>query len=192
MVQMKIRKLENVGGLIITYEPIEDRRGYFYEVLGKDNPVEIKQISQSCSSRGVIRGLHIQYAPKMSKMIRCLHGSATFYLVDMRPTDKPKIDQATLFGTDNVGFISQALVVPNYCAVGFEATENNTVIEYLHTNVYNAESSVSIKYNDPTIGIVWPSGYSDTRIISDRDENAMSYTDWVNLCAEKNIFPIDK
>jgi len=60
------------------------------------------------------------------------------------------------------------LYIPEGFAHGFLALEDNTVIQYKCSDVYNKESEGSIIWNDPIINIDWGLDYEP--IISDKDK----------------------
>src|SRR5947207_15765044 len=47
-------------------------------------PREFKQAIQTCSRRGVMRGLHFQWDPPMGKLVRCIAGAILDVVVDVR------------------------------------------------------------------------------------------------------------
>ena len=80
--QMNIES-EHLNGLkVLVPEVFEDERGFFMEVYREDQfrelgiPDKFVQDNHSRSQKGVLRGLHFQYAPPMGKlaglsMLRC-------------------------------------------------------------------------------------------------------------------------
>lgn len=164
-----------------------DSRGCFIELYGQDNEpfVKIEQISQSISKAHVIRGLHFQYEPAMEKLVRCVAGSAVFHFVDIRPGHPPTKDSITLFGSNS----ERLVYVPGYCALGFEALVDNTVIEYWHNSKHNPKTIATIAHDDPDVGIIWPSSFSEDKILSERDSNGMSYKEWIEFAKKNNTYP---
>jgi dTDP-4-dehydrorhamnose 3,5-epimerase-like enzyme len=61
------------------------------------------------------------------------------------------------------------LLVPQGFAHGFITLENDCEVQYKVDKIYNKSSERSIKYNDPKIGIKWP---SEDVILSEKDQNA--------------------
>ena len=59
------------------------------------------------------------------------------------------------------------LYIPEGFAHGFQALEENCELLYLHTEFYSPEHEGGVRYDDPRIGIKWPSELTD---ISDRDK----------------------
>ena len=79
------------GVWIIEPKVFEDARGYFMEAWKKAEfeeqvgKIEFVQDNESCSSKGVLRGLHYQLAPySQSKLVRVIKGSVLDVAVDLR------------------------------------------------------------------------------------------------------------
>ena len=82
------RKIMNViktaieGVVIIEPKIFKDARGYFFESFSKREfdekvaKIDFVQDNESCSSYGVMRGLHFQRPPfAQAKLVRCVKGS---------------------------------------------------------------------------------------------------------------------
>jgi dTDP-4-dehydrorhamnose 3,5-epimerase len=65
---------------------------------------------------------------------------------------------------------------PASFARGWCALSDIAEIEYLCTGVYNQRSEAAIRWNDPEIGIAWPTA---TPILSPKDREAPSLQDWL-------------
>src|SRR5215212_9152953 len=81
-----------IAGLLV-FEPrvFEDSRGHFFEsyntqtFLQQGINIHFVQDNQSCSSYGVIRGLHFQNPPHaQAKLVRTLQGTILDVAVDIR------------------------------------------------------------------------------------------------------------
>ena len=177
---MNIRTSETkiFGVKIIDIPQVQDDRGFFYEVY-RDSiwestaipaPLKIKQISQSRSRAGVIRGLHYQISPPMIKAIRCLQGHARLVAADVR-INSPSFGATVI--VDSVDCPSLFLYCPAGIAVGFAAFSDPTVIEYLCSAEYNPNGQGEIAYNDPTFNINWD---IEKPLLSERDANAPRLT----------------
>ena len=77
--------------VIINPTVFEDSRGYFFEAYNQakfqENGIEYQfiQDNQSYSTRGVIRGLHLQINPfAQAKLVRVLEGEILDVAVDLR------------------------------------------------------------------------------------------------------------
>lgn len=162
----------NISGLLIL-EPksFGDDRGFFRETYQKQRYAEIGiheefvQDNLSLSHKGVVRGLHYQAPPfDMGKLVSVAAGKVLDVAVDIR------------FGSPTFGkYVSVELSaengkqfwIPSGFAHGFMALEDNTVFMYKCTNVYSPEHDRGILWNDPVIGIDWPSIQA---IVSEKDQ----------------------
>ena len=92
MGQIKVEK--NVGGIegLCVIEPAVhgDARGYFMETYSQRDMEEagltmnFVQDNQSCSTKGVLRGLHFQKEFPQGKLVRVIKGSVFDVAVDLR------------------------------------------------------------------------------------------------------------
>ena len=95
MGQIKVQK--NVGGIegLCIIEPTVhgDNRGYFMETYNSKDMQEagidrvFVQDNQSCSTKGVLRGLHFQKEYPQAKLVRAVKGSVFDVAVDLRSSD---------------------------------------------------------------------------------------------------------
>src|SRR5580698_8018871 len=75
---------------VVVPQVLGDDRGFFMETYRSDNfrdlglPTKWEQDNHSRSSRGVLRGLHFQWDPPMSKLMRVTRGAAFLVAVDIR------------------------------------------------------------------------------------------------------------
>ncbi len=148
------------GVIIVTLEPKTDKRGYFQRIYDAAEfkkqriSLGIVQINQSMSIRkGTIRGLHMQKSPKSEyKLIQCIKGSIFDVVIDLRSKSKTygqwlgKVLEAN----------KEMMFVPKGCAHGFQALENNTIVQYPTSEYYSPEYEIGIRWNDPYFKIKWP------------------------------------
>ena len=124
------------------------------------------QDNQSQSKKGTIRGLHYQIGDSaQGKLVNVIRGKIIDYAVDIRfgsPTFGEYV--AVELSAEN----HKQLWIPAGFAHGFEALENNTIVQYKCTSYYSPEKERSILYDDYDIGIVWKTKYP---IISLKDKN---------------------
>ena len=151
-----------------------DSRGYFFECYscrdmeGIGIPDVFVQDNQSCSAKGVVRGLHFQSRHPQGKLVRVLRGSIYDVVVDIRK-------QSPTFGT-SIGFEISAqdfrmIWIPVGFAHGFLSLEDHTEVLYKTTDFYYPEYDAGIRWNDPDLGISWPlAQYGiSSAIISEKD-----------------------
>jgi dTDP-4-dehydrorhamnose 3,5-epimerase len=175
---MKFRDFRIAGPVEILPSRIEDERGYFSETFRKKafaelvGCVEFVQDNQSLSLReGTIRGLHFQSKPMaQGKLVRCLAGRIFDVAVDLRT------------GSDTFGrWISVELTpednnqlwVPVGFGHGFCTLKPNSVISYRVTNYYSPEKDKGVAWDDPDIGVDWPS-VADPDTLSGKDRQQPS------------------
>ena len=170
---MEIRRFDIDGPVEIIPRKIEDERGYFSEIFRLSDfadqigRVEFVQDNQSLSVlTGTIRGLHFQTRPAaQGKLVRCLEGQLFDVAVDLR-TDSPtcgKWISVVLTPEEN----NQLWVPPGF-AHGFCTLASNSVISYRVTDYYSPENDKGVAWDDPAIGIDWPS-VADPGTLSAKD-----------------------
>lgn len=132
-----------------------DDRGYYQAFyVDKTSELSMKGIVQgarSKSSKGVIRGLHIQKDPLcQSKLVECLSGAVLDFAVDIRK-DSPTYKQAVyeLLTPEN----GRQLFVPRGFLHGFIALEDNTLFQYLVDSDYSPAHEMGVKFDDPDFKI---------------------------------------
>ena len=150
-----------------------DERGYFVELfrdeLFKAHAGEIAfvQHNQSLSRRpGTVRGLHYQVAPAaQGKLVRCLSGAILDVAVDIRPG-------SPTFGSHVAvelrGDTDTQLWIPEGFAHGFCTLAPDTVVWYAVNHAYSPDHERGLLWNDPDLGIAWPSGLGEITV-SERD-----------------------
>ncbi len=138
-----------------------DDRGYFQELFSnKYLPCfNVKQINCSVSKKNVIRGLHVV---PFAKLVYCIKGKIFDVVADVRKKSKTYLKW---YGVELNG--QNALFIPPYCAHGFLAMEDDSVVVYAQDAVYDPAVESSVNYADPRINIQWP-----LVIASDKDRKA--------------------
>lgn len=159
---------------IITPHVFVDERGSFSEsfrrdafsvILGTDAAIEQTNVSHSL--RNVIRGLHLQKKNAQGKLVTCVHGEIQDVAVDVRPGSPTfgKVQSCILSDRNH-----KSMWIPPGYAHGFLAIRESTVM-YHCTTVYDEESAISIRWDDPDIGMQWALGGQRAHL-SDKDANA--------------------
>ncbi|HRF69143.1 MAG TPA: dTDP-4-dehydrorhamnose 3,5-epimerase [Muribaculum sp.] len=147
------------GVVIIEPRIFTDARGYFFESYSKREfdekvcPVDFVQDNESCSTRGVMRGLHFQRPPfTQAKLVRCVKGRVLDVAVDIRkgsPTYGKHV--AVELSEEN----HRQFFVPRGFAHGFAVLSDVAVFQYKCDNYYAPQADGGISIADTSLGIDW-------------------------------------
>jgi dTDP-4-dehydrorhamnose 3,5-epimerase len=159
------------GVTIVELEPLEDSRGFFARAFDAEvfaerglNPRVVQTNHSHNLRRGTLRGLHYQHAPHQeAKLIRCISGAAFVVAVDLRPDSPTHLQHASVeLRRDNL----KSLYIPEGCAAGMQALEDDTDLLYQVSAYYAPEAEGGLRYDDPALAIPWP---LPVATISDKD-----------------------
>ena len=176
---MIFKRLKIKDVIEITPNIHEDIRGFFYESYRKDmlenfikKKINFCQENQSKSKKSVFRGLHYQLPPfEQSKLVSVIKGSIIDVVVDIRKNSPTYKEYASIeLSSDN----GKMLSIPEGFAHGFKTLEKNTCVFYKLSNYYSPEHEITLKWNDPTIGIDWKKGGEVH--MSDKDKAGKLFT----------------
>ena len=125
----------------------------------------IAQVNLSRSeSVGTIRGLHLQALPHSeAKLVRCLKGRVWDVAVDLRTNSATRGQWHAVELTPER---SNALLLPEGCAHGFQVLESGSELLYLHSGIWVPEAESGVRWDDPQLAITWP---LPPKGLSDRD-----------------------
>lgn len=178
---MEIRSLGLEGVLEIVPKRHGDARGFFVETYNAErfsqagiDLVFVQDNHSYSAAAGVLRGLHYQLAPRaQDKLLRVIRGSVLDIAVDIRRGSKT-------FGKWIAHEISaekgNQILVPKGFAHGFVTLVPDTEVLYKVTDTYSPEHDRSIRFDDPAIGIEWPSLAGGFQL-SDKDLKAPMLAD---------------
>lgn len=156
---MEVTKTDIDGIVIIEPRVFKDARGYFFESYSKREfdekvaKVDFVQDNESCSTRGVMRGLHFQRPPfAQSKLVRCVKGAVLDVAVDLRK-DSPTYGKhvAVELTEDN----HRQFFIPKGFAHGFAVLSDVAVFQYKCDGFYHPEADGGISILDESLGIDW-------------------------------------
>jgi dTDP-4-dehydrorhamnose 3,5-epimerase len=164
------------GVILITPRAFGDDRGWFMETFKQSEfavngvPDTFRQDNHSRSTvRGVIRGLHYQLDPMaQGKLVRCIVGAVYDVAVDIRRRSPTYARWLAVELTDDN---RRMLWVPAGFAHGFCTLTDVSEVVYKTTNEYSPQHERSIRWDDPDLGIAWP---TNTPILSAKDAMAPS------------------
>jgi dTDP-4-dehydrorhamnose 3,5-epimerase len=169
------------GVIIIEPDVHQDRRGFFLETYHAEKyraggiPDVFVQDNHSRSTRGTIRGLHLQLTRPQGKLIRVIEGEIYDVAVDVR-RGSPTFGQWVGVALSAENF--KQAYIPKGFAHGFAVVSDIAQVEYKCTDVYDAASEIGIAWDDPALGISWP---VSNPVLSDRDTRHPRLADAPNL-----------
>ena len=141
------------------------------------------QENQSCSRKGVLRGMHLQIRYPQGKLVRVINGSVFVVAVDLRKDSK---SFGKWYGIELNKDNKRQFYIPEGFAHGFLVTSEIAELCFKVTNYYYPEYEQGFAWNDPEIKIVWPGirgiykgtaasdGYyvnEEKLILAERDQN---------------------
>lgn len=169
---MEVINTEISGVVILEPRVFTDSRGYFFESFSRRvfeeqvGKVDFVQDNESCSSRGVMRGLHFQRPPyAQAKLVRCVRGSVLDVAVDIRKGSPTYGRHVSCLLTEHN---HRQFFIPRGFAHGFAVLSDTAVFQYKCDNYYHPEADGGISITDPTLDIDWRIDLSEA-ILSDKD-----------------------
>ncbi|HEX7710256.1 MAG TPA: dTDP-4-dehydrorhamnose 3,5-epimerase [Sphingomonadaceae bacterium] len=147
--------------LLIEPRVFGDERGFFLESWNRARfaeaglDLDFVQDNHSRSARGVLRGIHYQFARPQGKLVRVTAGRVFDVAVDLRRSS-PTFGRWA--GVELSAANKRLLWVPPGFGHGFLTLEDGTDFLYKCTEFYTPEDERCIAWNDPRIGIDWPLG----------------------------------
>ncbi len=150
-----------------------DERGFFVETFREDAwaaagvSAAFVQDNQSRSRRGTVRGIHFQTQPGQGKLVRCARGRVWDVVVDLR-RGSPTFGEWESAVLDDVH--GHQLWIPIGFGHGFCVLSDVADFAYKCTAYYDPATESGIRFDDPDVGIEWPSGME--LLYSQRDRDA--------------------
>lgn len=168
---------------VLIFEPkvFGDPRGFFLETYQFERYAAhgvlrpFIQDNLSRSSRGVLRGLHLQNPLTQGKLVSVMRGSVLDVALDVRrgsPTFGRHV--AAELNDDN----RRQLWVPRGFAHGFVVLSETADFAYKCDNNYSPKDEIVVRWDDPELAIVWG---VDSPSLSARDASAPLLKDIPNL-----------
>jgi dTDP-4-dehydrorhamnose 3,5-epimerase len=159
-----------------------DARGYFIETYNQRDfkaasglDIEFVQDNQSRSTKGVLRGLHMQRgASAQAKLVRVLEGSVLDIAVDLRK-GSPSFGQH--FVIELTADNHKQFFVPAGFAHGFVVLSETATFFYKVDKFYEPGNEVGIMYNDKDLNIDWRLSESEI-ILSEKDKTLGSFAEY--------------
>ena len=164
---------------VVLLEPrvFGDVRGFFFESFNQaqfeaavGRAVNFVQDNHSRSAQNVLRGLHYQVRQPQAKLIRVTAGAVFDVAVDIRrssPTFGKWVGE--ILSAEN----KRQMWVPQGFAHGFFVLSDAAECLYKTTDYWAPAHERSIAWNDPAIGVEWPTG-GKSLILSPKDQNGIA------------------
>jgi len=156
----EFQPLDIPGLVLITPRAFQDVRGFFMETYKHSDFArfgireQFVQDNHSFSKKNVLRGLHFQRSPKaQGKLVQAVTGEIFDVAVDLR-TGSPTLGKwasETLSGKNQ-----KMLYIPAGFAHGFYVLSDSAHVTYKVTEEFSHEHDAGVAWNDPDIGISWP------------------------------------
>jgi dTDP-4-dehydrorhamnose 3,5-epimerase len=178
---MNFTPLKIQGAWLFTPKRYHDERGSFHEVFKLSTisevtgrSFEVKQVNQSLSKAGVIRGIHwADDPPGQAKYISCPKGAIWDVVVDIRvgsPTfgewDAVELSEAN----------GQSILIEEGLGHAFLAMSDDTIATYLCSEPFTPTAEHGINPLDETLSIpfqsIWTAG---NFLISSKDQDAPTF-----------------
>jgi len=170
---MKSRETTIPGVLVIEPSLFGDERGWFMETYQRGRyvelglPADFVQDNLAFSTRGVLRGLHVQHPHGQGKLVQVLLGEVFDVAVDIR------VGSPTFGKWEAAMLVAEAhnqFYIPSGFAHGYYVLSDSALFNYKCTDNYHPETQFSIRWDDPDIGIEWPLGPEP--LLADKDRDA--------------------
>lgn len=167
---------------VLVLEPrvFGDERGFFFESWNQREfarlglPTHFVQDNHSKSARGILRGLHYQTQQVQGKLVRVVAGEVFDVAVDMR-RGSPTLGRwaGALLSAEN----RRMMWIPPGFAHGFYVTAESAEFVYKCTDFYAPEHEVSLRWDDPAIGIDWPLIDGKPPVLSAKDAAGLGFAE---------------
>jgi dTDP-4-dehydrorhamnose 3,5-epimerase len=169
---MKITQTPLAGVVVIEPKVFKDERGFLLETFQVGRYLEsgvagtFVQDNLSHSVQGTLRGLHFQEPHGQGKLVQVIRGAIFDVAVDVR-RGSPTFGR--WFGVELSEDNHLQMWIPTGFAHGFFVTSPIADVTYKCTAPYVPGAGRGIAWNDPDIGITWP---SDAPLLSPQDRAA--------------------
>ena len=180
LIYMEFIKQHIEGVWVIQPKRFGDARGYFSETFKLEEfrkhvgDVEFVQDNESFSTYGVLRGLHFQKGEfSQAKLVRVSRGKVLDVAVDLRGGSPTYGEHVAVELTAEKG---NQLFIPRGFAHGFVVLSDEAQFQYKVDNVYAPQSEVTLKFDDPALGIDWQVPFEKV-LLSAKDKEGMPLLD---------------
>ncbi|MBQ3794461.1 MAG: dTDP-4-dehydrorhamnose 3,5-epimerase [Lachnospiraceae bacterium] len=181
MGKIQVETCEIEGLKTITPTVFGDERGYFMETYNYEDfaaagiTEKFVQDNQSCSKKGVLRGLHFQIQFPQDKLVRVIKGEVYDVAVDLRPGSETFGQwHGELLSAEN----KKQFFIPKNFAHGFLVLSDEAEFCYKCTDFYHPNDEGGLKFDDPEIGVAWPIPEGMELTLSEKDTKWGSFAEY--------------
>lgn len=166
--------------LVIEPKVFGDARGFFFESWNRRAFAEagidtdFVQDNHSRSAQGILRGMHYQTQQTQGKLVRVVAGEVFDAVVDLRRRS-PSFGKWAGVGLSAAN--RRMLWIPPGFAHGFYVISESAEFVYKCTDYYAPAHEVSLRWDDPAIGIDWPLVDGRAPTLSAKDAQGLSFRD---------------
>ena len=137
------------------------------------------QDNLSRSAPGILRGLHLQHPLAQDKLVYVLEGAVYDVAVDVR-VGSPTFGQHV--GRTLTAELKNQLLVPKGFAHGFcVVSDGPATFAYKCSESYAPQHELSVRWDDPALGIAWPLASAPTLSAKDAAAPRLSEIDEARL-----------
>lgn len=168
------------GVLVIEPDVYQDPRGWFLETYHvtkyQEGGIPDVFVQDNCSSsiKHTLRGLHSQVVRPQGKLIRVIRGVIFDVAVDIRRGSPTFLSWV---GVELHETQFRQIYIPPGFAHGFCVLSEVAEVEYKCTDFYHPKGEVTLRWNDPAIGVQWP---VSSPLLSPKDAGALSVAELMN------------
>jgi len=161
------------GPILIEPRMLGDERGFFVETYRRSTFMklgiqeEMVQDNHSRSGHGIVRGMHFQVDRGAAKLVRCGRGAIYDVVVDLRRGSPTFGEWEGVTLDDEFG---RVLYIPIGFGHGFLVLSESADFVYKCTAYYDPATEAGIRFDDPAVGIEWPTDVEP--LYSERDRTA--------------------
>ena len=187
--------LDNRGSFFVGYN--NEQLNKCLKQQSKDiEDFNIIQQNTSISKKYVFRGFHYQYINPQAKLVNCITGCVIDFIIDIRSNSKTKGKLVGYYLNDPTMY----LYVPIGFSHGFVSLQNNTMFQYLVSDVWNKQGEAGIHasylldkdiplFDKDIVGnIKIVEHVFNKMILSDKDNKQISFQDFLNNEENNDIF----
>jgi len=152
-----------------------DARGFFMETYRLSEFIQagitanFVQDNHSCSSRGVLRGMHYQIRQAQGKLVRVVVGEVFDVAVDLR-RNSPTFSHWVGYYLSSSN--KHEVWIPPGFAHGFYVISDSAEVVYKTTDYWSSEWERTLRWDDPDVGIDWPLTAGQPPQVSEKDGGA--------------------